>query len=225
MLLDVLRFDVLLNRKILLLNVAIFLVFLLFMAHDAKIPAREYAVIGALMFSFTALSILSREDKFKARVLLCSLPVPRRQIVLARYSLAIGAGLAGIAIACGLAALPSAQVVTKDATVWSVLTPALVTVAIANAVLLPFTIRFGMVGILVFLAGAQVLGLIALAASSFARRRLHLGDIIGRFGSALHDLERTTGATTFGALVALLLLAALAISCRISIAIYERQEL
>lgn len=227
MLRDIVRFDLIVNRKALLLNAAIFTIFLTFLAHDAAMPMRTYTILGALLFSFGGMTVLTREDKFRSAALLLSLPVRRRDVVRGRYLLSASGCLLGAALALGLSLLPSARVEAGGAGPLSLLSPALVATSLAISVLLPFTIRFGMMGILVFLVGSQVLGLITLALFSLAKGtiEIELRQVLGRPLAAIRDLHQQSGALAFGLGTALVLLLLLGASYRISVALLERKEL
>ncbi len=225
MLRDVLRFDLVLNAKALLLNGLIFSVFLVFMAHNGEIPIGEYAVVGALMFSFSNLTVLTREDRFKTAILLCSLPVKRRTIVLGRYVLAALSGLVGIAYASLLTLLPTAQVLTEGTSVLSVVGPATVAIVLGNSLLMPFTIRFGFIGVMVFLVAGQVLGIAVLAIWRRVQGAAELKDVIARGIGSVRDLQQSTDPWVFGVGVAILLLIGLVVSCWISARVFERKAL
>ena len=86
-----------LPRNIILINGAIFAACLSFFAvWEADLPARVYAGFSAFMVAFLPAVMVTREDKFEAMILGCSLPVERKTIVRARFVLSVGMALAGI---------------------------------------------------------------------------------------------------------------------------------
>lgn len=220
------RKDWVLNRRAVILNAGIFSVFLIVMAHDAKFPPAEYLLMSALLFSFLIPTLLAREDKFRAAAFTCSLPATRRSIVRARYASGLVVGLLGIA----LAVLLGLGLPTSDFTARSLLAPARIetgvaTLVVAMSLLVPFTFRFGMLGILVFLVVMQVLGLALFAVARYAGVTDGVGDAIGGIVSFLSRAHAELGEGLFAAALILALALLFAASCRLSERIFAKRDL
>ena len=83
--LRVIRKELILNRNVILINSVIFLACLTFFATmDSEMPVRLYAGFSSLMLSFLQAVMVTREDKFKAMTLGCSLPVSRHWCFISR---------------------------------------------------------------------------------------------------------------------------------------------
>ncbi|MEQ8763191.1 MAG: ABC-2 transporter permease [Planctomycetota bacterium] len=225
MLREAMRFDLLLNDKALLVNWLIFAAMLFFVAHNDDVPVGEYAIVGALMFSFGSLAIVAREDKFKTALLICSLPIPRRTVVLGRYLIALISGVGGIALATGITLLPSARILSEGASPLAVLGNGALATGIGLSLILPFTIRFGLVGIMVFLVVMQVLGFLVLMVWRRLDSQVRLKDLFQSAFGWIGEIQAALDPVVFGAAVTLLVLLLLAASYRISARIYERREL
>jgi len=224
MLRDVMWMDYVQNRKALLLNVGIFLVFVLIMLTGESIPALEFIGLSCLLFSLAPMTVLVREDKFKTKSLVCSLPAKRKTIVLGRYLLGLGIGLGGGGLSILLARLlPFSTLDTSGLPLLRAVLVGTTMVVVPLSFLLPFTIRFGLIGMLVFLVGAQVLGVLVLLVS----RLLGFDGLRSIFAGAgdFVVLSRSAlGEIGFAVAVLALLTLFATVSCRISIGIYERRE-
>ncbi len=218
--------DLILNRRIILINGLIFAASLtLFTIMDPEIPPRVYAGFSALMVAFLPAVIVTREDKFRAMVLGCSLPVKRRTIVQARFLLSLAMGLGGVLLAFLLAVvLPFARFRPEELFAWGPLLTGVSGIIVVLALFLPFTLRYGMKGLLIFLIAAQVLGVVLLTlvqVTGSSADRLLLGKIIGGIGR----LHAALGQGGFSLLLLAFLLAVLGLSYLISVRVFERREL
>jgi ABC-type transport system involved in multi-copper enzyme maturation permease subunit len=200
------RKDLILNRKILGLNLAFYLLLLPGMASlDRTAPPQLYAGFAAVVCSIIPLTLVAREDKFRTAALTCSLPVTRDAIVSARYW---GGGLAALAgtiliLAAGYL-LPQTGFAARGG-VGTALLAAFVVLGLVQATLLPFTIRYGLVGLLLFMVALQVLGIVVFMAAMLLGHDLLRG-LIQALGAALHAVRDRAGA---GGLAALLVTATL----------------
>lgn len=167
-----LRMEFLVNRRQLFIILAIFTLYFAFLVYRFPSP-RFFLIITSLMIGLAMpFAILGREDKFKTGALICSLPVRRSTIALAKYVATWIVIFAGLAYAYFLGAvLPFSNV-----NVFEVMNLKSVLIALALASLLitfvlPFTIRFGLTGIIIFLIGTQLLGVIMLLLTQILGRQ------------------------------------------------------
>jgi len=224
--LRVIKKDLILNRTVILVNAVIFAACLTFFATmDQEMPARLYAGFSSLMLSFLPAVMVTREDKFNAMTLGCSLPVSRKTIVQARFALSGGMAFLGILAAFLLGGFfPTSTFQPEDLFAWGPVIIGLSGITIVLSILLPITLRFGMQGILIFLVGSQVLGVIMLTlvnvmGSSVDNRAVDT--IIGFFVRA----HMTLGATTFNLCLVAFLLSLLSFSYLVSVRVFENREL
>lgn len=225
--LEVIKKDLILNRNVMLLNTVVFggcLVVIAIWLPDFP-PTRLFAGFAGIMMAFLPAITVTREDRFNAMALGCSLPVRRKTIVRARFVLSLGTaslGLLGIFLLVSL--LPHSHYRPADLFDRGPLLTALAVIAIALSLLLPFILRFGMNGVLIFLVVTQVLGALLLTVVSvagFAQHREIVGQIVGGFVR----LRELTGPVVFGGLMTAVLLALLTFSYLVSVKVFENREL
>jgi hypothetical protein len=226
MLLKVIRKDLLLTRKRLLLNAGLFFVFLIVLVHAGDAPAELFAGSAALMFSFVPVTVITQEDRCRAATVGCSLPVRRRDVVRARYLLGLGFGVAGVVAAFLLAlVLPGSPYGASALFSPSTVLIALTVLALSLALLLPFTIRFGLIGILVALVAFQVLGLVVLFVANRFGITAGVRKTIGAAAAVVSEFHASLGDAGFFIAVLVLLTALLALSVRVSTILFEGKEL
>lgn len=150
--------DWMLNRLHLLIVLGIFSLFQIYFVLRTD-SARMWIVFSGFYLAFQTFVPFSREDKFRSGGWTCTLPVSRPAIVRARW---IGAWiliLAGflVALALGLV-LPGSRMEVGEALTPDTLLLAAAVISLLLLPLLPFTIRYGVAGILIFAVVAQLLG-------------------------------------------------------------------
>ncbi|MCP3978919.1 MAG: hypothetical protein GY716_06250 [bacterium] len=230
MLPELLHRDWVLNRKHLLLFFAIFSAYQVYAVLETS-TSRTWLVFACIYASFLAVTLFIREDKFGAIGWSCTLPITRRDLVRARFV----AGWILVLLALAGALLIVALVPGGNVTVAGVLQPSTLLIAAAVvtfvfALMQPFTIRFGFLGVIVFLVGIQVLGVAALAlASTLGSGRSGGGRPIRDTLSMLSDgLAFVRGSMPYPAF-ALLVLVVLAVvnwlGYRAALALFSRREL
>jgi ABC-2 type transport system permease protein len=168
--LKLLRMDYIFNHRQTLITLAVFFCFVLFAVNHIDSP-RVFLVSISLMIGFAiSLGSLGREDKFKTATLVCSLPVRRRTVVLSKYvSSWISMGFV-LALSVALASLPLARIdVAEILTVKSLLI-CLLLISVLAGFIIPFTLRFGLVGVIIFLVSGQLLGIVMLILAQFLGR-------------------------------------------------------
>jgi len=161
--LKLLRMEYVVNRRQMLITAAIFSGYFLFMAYKIDSP-RVFLVTMSLMIGLAMpFGIIGRESKFKTASLVCSLPVRRTTVVLAKYAVGWIAMGFGLALALLLAAwLPFSKVSVAEILTLKSLSVCLLVVSILFGLIFPFTLRFGLVGIIILLVSSQLLGVVAL---------------------------------------------------------------
>lgn len=168
--LKILRLEYLFSRRQVLIVLAVFTAYFAYMAGKIDSP-RLFIVMTSVMVGLSMpFVILGREDKFKTALLVCSLPVRRSTVVLGKYAaswIAIGAGLV-YALAL-TAILPFSKVAASDVLSPRTLLVSLFLISLIFAVIQPFTLRFGLVGVIVLLVGTQLLGIVALFLAQLVR--------------------------------------------------------
>ncbi len=132
--------------------------------------ARTFFLFSMVMSSMIPFMIFTREEKSKALAVTCSLPVSRRQIVLARYVLCWLLTLAIEVLMTGAVLLfPGSKQESSDLLKPNMFIFALAMMTAILSILMPLLIRFGMAAIFVVLIGAQVLGIIVLSFRLFLK--------------------------------------------------------
>jgi len=186
-----------------------------------RITAVGAAFIGSLM----ATTIGAREDKLRTTATLASLPVSRGTLVEARYLVAYIVGAATYLIVVVMAAgLPWSVQRAAELCELRTLLLTLTLASAAIAVLMPVVIRFGLLGVLVFLGVFQLLGVGLMVAFEFFGSRSSVGvfSAIERGIAALHaGLEQPVVILETLAIVGL----AIWLSFRLSVFLAKRRDL
>jgi len=225
--LKVLRLEFLFSRKQILIILAIFTAYFAYMAARIGSP-RLYIVTTSLMVGLSMpFIILGREEKFKTASLVCSLPVRRSTVVLGKYAatwITIGLGM-GYALLV-TAILPFSKIDVSEILSLKTLLVSVFLISLVFAVLLPFTLRFGVTGIIILLVGGQLLSVVMLMLAQIARGagnplRTIFRAVEGGLRALLHH-EPTAGflLTLLAAVVAIN-----ALSMLIGWALYSRRDL
>jgi len=216
--------DLVLNRDAILVNLLVFLAFLTYAAWDEASPG-AFVFFAAIMFSVVPIMIVTREDRFKAMKLVCSLPVNRRSVVRARYLLSLGFSGVGILLALGLGATVSSSSLGVS-TLFShgALLTAVTLTTLFVALLLPFTLRFGARGLVVMMVSLQVLGagllIVAQITRSSADKR-----IAAAVARTVRSAAAALGEPAFSLAVLGSLALVVAISYLVAARVFERREL
>jgi hypothetical protein len=225
MLRKLLRKDVLLNARLFWGIVPL----LAWMGYALSEPDLSFATSGVIMAfagTMSACLVGAREDKFRARAVLHSLPVRRRDVVRARYAAALIVGVACFAIVTVMAvSLPWSLRSTAEVLTLRVILFALSCIVATAAVMLPFAIRFGMVGVVVMMGALQFGGMVTLFWAEFAGRRGIARALFGRVEGGLKAVYAGLDQPAFILATAVVLGIGLWVSLRFSIFLTERQEL
>jgi ABC-type transport system involved in multi-copper enzyme maturation permease subunit len=220
------RKDLILDRRMVGLNFAMYLIMgPVFMALVAEAPVKIIAGWAGIVGAMIPLSLVGREDKFRTAALTCSLPVTRDTVVASRYvggwALAVTGGLAIIA-ACYAVTLAGLAQPVGD---WpGALLVAFVTIGLIMAGLLPFTMRFGLVGLMGFLVFTQVLGIVAFLSAVLFGGHGTLRRAIGGGAGAVKALQEPLGPVGYDLFLVAAVVALNILSFFLSRWIYRRRE-
>jgi hypothetical protein len=174
MLRNALRKDLLLNARHLwgILPWFLWVAYAMSEPDAGRITAVGAAFIGALL----AATIAAREDKLRTTATLASLPVSRRTLVEARYLVAYIVGAATyLVVVVMAAAMPWSVQRAAELVEARTLLLTLTLASMAIALLMPVVIRYGLLGVLVFLGAFQVLGIGVMVAFEFFGWRSGVG--------------------------------------------------
>lgn len=218
-----------LTRRALLAVVGIYLAFEAYFVCRVSSP-RQFLIFAAVYASFLTLTLFLREDRFHATAWTCSLPMSRRDLVQARF---LGAWLwvaGSLFLALVLAAVMPGSVVWVAA----VLDPATLLLAataatVVLALMLPFAIRFGLLGVMIFLVCTQLLGSAVLVIAVYSRGRPPSeGIITGGMEALTEGLVAMRGflsPAVFYLATAAVLIAVNWLGYRLALAMFRRREL
>lgn len=227
MLCELLLRDWRLNQRAILISVALFAAFQVYFVIRVD-STRAWFVFTSFYAAFLILTVFAREDKFRCASWTCSLPVTRREIVGARFAGAWLQVAGALAVAIILAVVvPGSRIDLAGIVQPETLLLAATVAAVVVALMLPFTIRFGLIGVMIFLVAAQVLGAGALFLAIALRPR---GGSSLRLGfSAVADGVRAVHASLPLPAFSLLVLALLAAvswggHC-LAVHLYRRREM
>jgi hypothetical protein len=224
--------DWILNRRTLLLSFAVFFAFQLYsilrMSSD-----RAWLVFAAIYASFLTIIPVVVEDTSQATASTCALPVTRTDVVRARFVASWVLTTAVLAVTAALpAVVPGSAVEPAIALQPGTLLAMATTVTAVVALMQPFTIRFGMLGVMIFLVSAQVLGGAALFLAARFRRPDGVGAGVGPIRAGLSELSAAVTAVHDAvgpAGFVVVVLAALAVvnwlGYRFAVFLFRRREL
>ena len=159
--------DWILHRHALVPVLAIYTAFQTYFVLQVNSP-RAWVVFTAIYISFLTITPFTRDDKYRAVAWSCTLPVSRAELVRARYVGVWFVLAAGFLIAYSLAGLvPGSKLAGAFLADPETLLLGGAVASIVLVFVLPFTIRFGILGVVIGLAGLQLL-----AAAAFVTAKL-----------------------------------------------------
>ncbi len=246
--------DFIINKKVFLLNLAIWLVFAAWIFRAA--PLNMFLLIGTLYAAIIAVSPMIAQGsmspaimgvEYKADILYASLPNKRSTIVLARYftSLLIMLVMVVLTLSYGLLLgklMPASQVDPASILSLGGLFYLIFLAVLAVGILLPFIYRFGLMGIMIALVAGVGLMILGVAMTALLRNPAFKESLVGRSmrsvlsglfsrmeGSGLPGLLQETigriGMPLFIILTSLIMVVLLFVSFKISVHIFNRKEL
>lgn len=230
MLRDLILRDWTLNRRGLLAMCAIFAAFQVYFVLRVDSP-RFWLLATCLYASFLTVIPFTREDKFGSAGWTCTLPVTRPRIVLARFVEAWLLVLGWLGVSFLMAALiPGSRIALGSLGDAGTILAAASAVTLFLSLWLPFTIRFGLLGLLIVAVGAQVLGTVALAVTVTLSRAAKtsvaevIGAVVAALRSALAILHAAMPPAGFYLLVVAVLAGLHAASYLGAVALFRRRE-
>jgi hypothetical protein len=218
--------DLILSRRVILVNAVIFTVFLAYFATAAEdLPPGLYAGMASFMLAFLPVGMVIREDKFDAMILQCSLPVSRRKVVQARFILSEGMAIVGVLAAFLLGSVvPHSQFSLSELLAPAPILTGLTLVTMVLSLLLPFSLRFGAKGLFIFLIGAQVVGVILFAVVVATQSSIdnRIVEAVIRF---FVNVRGALGGPGFSTALLGVLVALLGLSYLVSLQVFENRDL
>lgn len=158
MLLELLRRDWFLHRRALLTVILIFSAFEIYFVLVANQP-RVWLVFTCIYISFFVIVPLTRDDKFRALAWAATLPVTRADLVRARYVASwVIVAVAFLEVLLLAVFLPGSKLAPALPVDPRSLLSAATVVTIIFLLVIPFTVRFGLIGIFIGLAALQLVG-------------------------------------------------------------------
>jgi hypothetical protein len=171
--LKLIRKELIFNRNNLLIILAIMTAFLMFIYYYQvkNFSPRALLLFSAFYIGATlCITLEAREDRFKMAPLTCSLPYNRKTIVAARFALTWLLMLAGLIYSLALSAvLPFCKANLGQALNLKTILISLLLLTLIFALMLPLTIRFGIMGVILFLVFTQLLGVVSLLVGMFLK--------------------------------------------------------
>ncbi len=168
--LRLIRKELIFNRNNLILLLTLITGFLmLFLARAENFKSTGFMIFCAFYVGASlCVTLMAQEDKYKTASLTCSLPCRRRDVVRARFILTWALMLVTLVYTTFLAAvLPFSRADVGQALNLKVFLVMLFVLTVVIAAMLPFSIRFGVMGIILILVAVQVLGLITVSLAQF----------------------------------------------------------
>ncbi len=246
--------DFIINKKVFLLNLAIWLVFAAWIFMVA--PLNMFLLIGTLYAVIIAISPMVAQGsmspaimgvEYKADILYASLPNKRPTIVLARYFTSLLIMLVMVVLNLSYGSLLSRLMPASQVDLASILSLGglfcLIFLAVlAVGILLPFIYRFGLMGIMIALVAGVAFTTLGVAMTALLRNPAFKENSIGRSmrsvlsglfsrmeGSGLPGLLQETigriGIPLFIILTSLIMVVLLFVSFKISVYIFNKKEL
>jgi ABC-type transport system involved in multi-copper enzyme maturation permease subunit len=214
------------NQVAIVVNLLFMAAFLTFMASwEEEVPPGSFAFFCGIMMAFIPAMVVTREDKYKAMALGCSLPVTRKTIVRSRYLLAVGSAVFGVFFAFLLGSfVPTTRLGPDVLFRLPIVLQALSVTILVISVLLPFTLRFGAMGLILVLAGFQVLGVVALTVVKITESSVDKRLIDGII-ETVREIHAWAGPEGFYLLLLVFLMAVVAVSYALSVRVFNRREL
>lgn len=228
MLLELLQRDWYLHRRALLMVILIFSAFEAYFVLVANHP-RSWLVFTCIYISFFVIVPMTRDDKFRAQAWASTLPVTRADLVRARYVASwVIVALALLAVMVLAALLPGSKLASALPVDPRSLLLAATVITIIFFLLIPFTIRFGLMGVFIGLAAIQLVGagLFVFAASTGSFEAVE-GGVAAVFKppiAAVAAIRNSLPSMAFN-IVALIALALINwVGYRLALALFRRRE-
>ena len=228
MLPKLLQRDWFLHRRALLTVILIFSAFEVYFVLVANHP-RTWLVFTCIYVSFFVIVPMTRDDKFRAFAWTATLPVTRADLARARYVgswvIVALAFLPALALAALLPGSKVAPVMPVDPR--SLLLAATV-ITIIFLMLIPFTIRFGLMGVFIGLAVIQLIGaglfVFASLTASFEAVEGTIASIFKPPIAGIAAIRNSLPSAAFNVLALLALVLINWVGYRFALALFRRRE-
>lgn len=190
-------------------------------------PAHIYYFFGALIAGFVPVSLLIQEEKFHSVVLSCSLPVDRNLIVRSKY---VGGWIAGVLVLVLITFLPLA-IPGAEWRPWRGLAgggwlAGLFGLTLVIGGLVPFSMRFGFVGVLVLLVALQLGGALSMLVMVVTPEgRVVVGAVLGFLPKIFEWMRGVLGVQGFMVVGAAVLLMLNVLSYELSCRLFRTKDL
>lgn len=225
---NVIRRDLILGRWTLILFMLMFSGYVAFGAYSTGRMGliTMFIVFSGFMAAFIPICLFAREDKFKAVATTCSLPVTRSAIIRARYTLSWILSVVFMAWFMVLGVmLPGSRVTAEHLLDVDTIGLSLTVMGALLACLLPFVLRFGLTGLILFLVVTQILGAISFMLAAFSGHRSFLDFLFRDLPSVIIGLRESAGAGRFYLQLLIVLVLLHGLSYMAALALFNRKEL
>ncbi|MCP4786561.1 MAG: ABC-2 transporter permease [Fuerstiella sp.] len=220
--LNLIRKDLLLNKPAFYGYIPV-LVNLAYLATEVS-SQNVFITFACIMSAILPMVLITREDKFGSGAFFCSLPVTRRQTVRAKYVVCLSTAFILSMIGFVLYSFFAPE---DGVAIWctSSASRVLLILTVGLGLAIPFSFRFGWVGLIACLVGMQMLGIVGLLISQTFATGLQPRDIFGAISGFLTNIHSQLGGPlAFVAVVCVVIVLNL-VSCRIAEVSFERREL
>ena len=219
-----------LHRQVVMIMFGIFGAYQIYAVMNVN-SARAWIVFATVYAAFLTAVLFIREDKFQATGWTCILPIKRIELVRARFisSWAMVAAALGGSILLATV-MPGTKFPVGEILDTSTLLIVAALTTLIFAWVLPFSIRFGMVGIMIFLVGAQIGGVLLLLIGSRMNRasgdsRGPIRTALAAIGDTLVNAREALSPALFTVVVIIVLAAANWLAYRFAAFLFNRREL
>lgn len=219
--------DLILNKRLFLTYGAMMTIF--FGAYP--LLATEPGILtgfAGLWLGFIAASVVVREHKFRSATITCSLPVTRNKVVLSKYLVTlslVGVGFVYFVLLTYInpfLKFPRELIIEHER-----LASGIFMIGIVLALLFPFVIRFGFMGVFILVVVLQLLSvsLLLLTRMRVGASRDLIGAVIDGVGGAFGSMKTTLGQPGYSIFLVGAAVVLIAVSYIASVAFYKRKEL
>lgn len=221
------RKDIILNKTQILFYAFYLTAFWIWISYQKSFPWRGGIIMLSFLVAMIPLTFQAREEKFKATILLCSLPTNRNSLVLARYLTAWVFMLAGLIYGLVVAAIiPNNRVLFQEFLTLKTLFLFMLFFSLFFSFLLPFTVRFGIMGVMVFLVVIQALGVIMFTLTSlFGRNQSFFRAFMGKLIETLKYIVNHPATFLYFLAMIISIVILNTVSLKLSQLLYSRQDL
>ena len=183
---------------------------------------RLFALLSAVLYGIMAIILYTREDKFRAVGLTLGLPATRRRIILGRYVMSWLLMIGSWILGTGLSLFwPGPGLGAADLLGLGAVLVLFSYMTAVVAVLHPLTVQFGMIGLLVFAVGMQIMGVVAM----IFRASFHtFKTLIGSVGRGVDAARAAFGAAGAIGVVFVVLVLVNYLSFELSVFLFKRKE-